>query len=1474
MLAVYLILVSYVGAINTGHNKSPIVEVKGKSYNEVMLKVNIPTITYSYFQLGGQKFIRFNLKDIGVLHKVGKPEVPAIRRFIEVPEGAHVNYEILDMKVQKLQFRSIGISEKLMPSYPPVPKIEGEKPKLVVDEEVYGKSSYWPEKVVNIKKAGVVRGHNLYLLEIFPVRYNPVENEVEYVTDMEIRIRFAGGNAAATTNKIERFYSPLVELSLKEKVVNYGVYEDFKLNPQVPVGYLIITPSQWVDELQPLIDWKKEKGYHITVATIPDSISNGDTINVRNYIINAYQNWSVPPTFVLLVGDVNEIQNFTSSESYNPANDLKYEAIDGNDYFPDLYVGRFSAQDESDVITMVTKTVNYERVVWSQGKEWVQKAYFMATDDGGNHGVAEGTHLYCMGIVRNHGMIADSLFEYYGTGTPVATAFNDGRSLATYSGHGYEDGWAGPDFTSSDISNLTNTDKYPLVQSYACLTGAYTESECFMEAWVRAPGKGAVTSFGSSVYSYWDEDDILQRRVFDEIFDTGYVWVKGAINEGKYDLYLHYGGAGRTHSYYQQYNLFGDPSLYLFTNIPNGVVVDHPAVVPLGSGQIQVTVTDSISNPIEGALVAVRQGGILFDAQYTDAAGLVTLNINPTVVDTIWVTATGYNIAPHNSFIMVQTSGPYVSYLSSEVDDGAGNGNGRINPGESIDLEIWVKNWGSDAATDVYGKLSTTNTNVTITSDSVYYGASIAAGDSTSGMGVFSFDVSLNATDQEVIPFALEVHAAESTWTSNFNLVIYAPVLEFDGVVVVDTFPGCNGNGYVDPGERVSLVVGIRNTGHEVATSVSADISTSHSGVVINDGSSGFGDIEPDSVVFGEAYDVSFDGSLPVGERVNFDLSMLSGGQVFSGSFDLYVGIQYYSTDFEGQDTSSWVGEGAWHLTTRSYHSGSHSYWCGNESTGEYDNDQDISLYMPPFIALENETLRFWTWYDLESGYDYGYVEVSTDGKTWTQVASYNGSSGGWVEEVLPITQVALGEKVKIRFRFVSDGSVRYDGWYIDDIQFGPVVFIPGMEVEGYDVVFDDNSNGVIDAGENVGVVINLKNVGLQDAHNVEAILRSLDQDAQVVDSSSSYGDILSMSVSSGDTFTFVVSSSPSDRLLSFRLYITGDNIEDSLDIEVCIGHYVGPSSYGYYAYSDLSPYDNAPTFEWVEVSDIGTVVANDDDSVEVLSLPFTFRYFGNNYTGLSVSSNGWIGFGSYTNAYYSNGDIPSTESPNNIIAGVWDDLNPTGTGSGKVYYYYDDANHRFIVEWDSVYHYGSSSPEKFEIILYDPAHYTTPTGDGEIVVQYLISPTQDDFSMGIENADGSDGIGYYIDGVYGESADEIVAGRVIKFTTNEPLTGVGEDLVSGLPRRFELFAPYPNPLRGEAHVRFALPRRTKVELSVYDIQGRRVKVLAHGVYEAGYHVVRFDGRDSRGRRLSQGIYFLRLKAGDYRRTRKMVLVR
>ncbi len=66
----------------------------------------------------------------------------------------------------------------------------------------------------------------------------------------------------------------------------------------------------------------------------------------------------------------------------------------------------------------------------------------------------------------------------------------------------------------SDVNGLTNDGMYPFVCSHACLTNQFTESECFGETWLRAPNKGGLAFWGASTYSYWDEDDILEKSMF------------------------------------------------------------------------------------------------------------------------------------------------------------------------------------------------------------------------------------------------------------------------------------------------------------------------------------------------------------------------------------------------------------------------------------------------------------------------------------------------------------------------------------------------------------------------------------------------------------------------------------------------------------------------------------------------------------------------------------------------------------------------------------------------------------------------------------------------------------------------------------------------------------------------------------------------------------------------------------------------
>jgi hypothetical protein len=74
-----------------------------------------------------------------------------------------------------------------------------------------------------------------------------------------------------------------------------------------------------------------------------------------------------------------------------------------------------------------------------------------------------------------------------------------------------------------------------------------------------------------------------------------------------------------------------------------------------------------------------------------------------------------------------------------------------------------------------------------------------------------------------------------------------------------------------------------------------------------------------------------------------------------------------------------------------------------------------------------------------------------------------------------------------------------------------------------------------------------------------------------------------------------------------------------------------------------------------------------------------------------------------------------------------------------------------------------------------------------------------------------------------------------------------------------------PNPFRGATALHFSLSAPASVCLEVFDLQGRRVKVLARGPHGAGEHEARWDGRDEEGRELPQGLYLYRLEAGTHR---------
>jgi len=102
----------------------------------------------------------------------------------------------------------------------------------------------------------------------------------------------------------------------------------------------------------------------------------------------------------------------------------------------------------------------------------------------------------------------------------------------------------------------------------------------------------------------------------------------------------------------------------------------------------------------------------------------------------------------------------------------------------------------------------------------------------------------------------------------------------------------------------------------------------------------------------------------------------------------------------------------------------------------------------------------------------------------------------------------------------------------------------------------------------------------------------------------------------------------------------------------------------------------------------------------------------------------------------------------------------------------------------------------------------------------------------------------------------------------------VAIDSQEEIPTKFALKPNYPNPFNPETTIEFALPKTSKVTLTIYNLMGQMVQELVQSEYPAGYQRVVWNGQDSRGNAVGSGVYIYTLKAGNFSQTRKMILMR
>lgn len=453
---------------------------------------------------------------------------------------------------------------------------------------------------------------------------------------------------------------------------------------------------------------------------------------------------------------------------------------------------------------------------------------------------------------------------------------------------------------------------------------------------------------------------------------------------------------------------------------------------------------------------------------------------------------------------------------------------------------------------------------------------------------------------------------------------------------------------------------------------------------------------------------------------------------------------------------------------------------------------------------------------------------------------------------------------------FADDGVLNY---------LGQQYFLSFTKSKVYDT--GGNNNGQLDPGETATLTAFLRNIGGTNFTSLNSTLSTTSSYITVTDNSGVFGTLLvdSTKENSADRYGVQVRSNcPLGHKAPFRIIAFQNTWADTFDFQLKVGS-VPPTDTGrYFSYYSGGPWQQCPVYSWFAIDTSQTInqgVSLDpsDDQTFVIDLPFTFKYYGTNYTQVSICSNGWVVLGSTTLATYVNTPLPNTGAPPAVVCGIWDDLYPPAVGPGDVYYYSDATRHRFVVEWFKVEHLSQMGyPETFEIILYDPAYYPTPTGDGEIIVQYKEPMHLTSNTVGIQNASQNVGIQYYYEGTYHADAVPLTASRALKYTTWPPtLLTVGDNGLNRIAK--PVISIYPNPARRNLNITLQTPAIHHVTLRVYDLTGRQVKDLSASITPPTT-LIKWDCKDGSGRTLPQGVYFLRLSTPENVTCEKVILVK
>lgn len=561
-----------------------------------------------------------------------------------------------------------------------------------------------------------------------------------------------------------------------------------QMNPQRG-SYLIITPDNMVQYLDELVIFKKSQGFDVYVKTLSKTGSTADEIKIA---IEATLTADPMLEYVLLIGDVDGVAAMPSFY-YGPDNDVtdqKYTHLLGDDFFPDVFIGRFSVDSISELVVIIRKTVNYARDPLLFNPDWLDRALIVA----GNYSnsvpipiTPKWTSYWVRDLLLEEGYTSVDTVFYPPTqhgASMIQDYINNGVGIVNYRGWGDANGWHYPEFHVSDVAGLNNGWMTPVFTSFVCNSNDFANNvdPCLGEALIRSgtPSnpKGGVAIVGpSDLYTSTKFNNVINAYMYDAMFDDDMLELAPAMNAGLMGLIKEFpnldGPEEAQEFYFHVYNILGDPSLAMHLTTPNQFTITAEDLLA-GDGFLEISVSDEDGNAIPDAVVAVLANDSLLTKGITNINGKFesTISVEGLSNVDVYVNKNGF-IQGHES-IAVSEFITGLIFVGYEINDS--NDNGILEIGEIVDVYPVFKNIGSSTigGYNVYTDPALAE-NCQIIS-SMFDIPSLDAGETAAATSPIAIRV--NSKDSDHIK--LNITDSLMDWSFNFSISIEPLILSID----------------------------------------------------------------------------------------------------------------------------------------------------------------------------------------------------------------------------------------------------------------------------------------------------------------------------------------------------------------------------------------------------------------------------------------------------------------------------------------------------------------------------------------------------------------------------------------------------------------------------------------------------------------------------------------------------------------------